>query len=159
MVDVPLAGTPTGVDAGDWEAACGAVRSYCGWHVAPAVPEVLTMDGSGEDVQFLPTLHLTAVASITNDGDVVTSPEWSQSGMVRGAGCWTRKFRGVVATITHGYEECPPEVLKVAAELVSSADRGGVSSVTSGAHQVRFEPSLDSRQRSILDRYRIVWVS
>lgn len=159
MVDVPLAEAPTGVDADDWEAACGAVRAYCRWHVAPSVPEPITVDGSGAAVLFLPTLHLTAVTSITNDGTAVVDPEWSESGMVRRAGCWTRKLRGVVANITHGYETCPPEVLAVAAELVTSAGRGGASSVTSGAHQVRFEPTLDSRQRSILDRYRIASVS
>lgn len=160
MAGVQLAPTPPGVDEGAWASACAAVRAYCRWHVAPAVTEALTLDGPGGDLMFLPTLRLTDLTSITNDGDVVSSPEWSTSGMVRGAGCWTSKFRGVVAEVTHGYDECPAEVLTVVAEMVASAGRSGVSSVTNHDHQVQFDASmLDRRQRSLLDPYRLVWVS
>lgn len=154
MVDVPLAESPTGVDAEAWAAACAAVRDYCEWHVAPSVTEEVTMDGSGASVQILPTLRLTALISITNDGTAVTDPEWSSHGIVRG--CWTCKFRGVVANMTHGYADCPADVLTVVSEMVATSGRGGVSSVTNGTHQVQFDAaSFNSQQRATLDRYRL----
>lgn len=160
MVVEDLAPSPSGVDVAAWGAACAAVRAYCGWHIAPSVAEEVTIDGSGGSVEFLPTLHLTALTSITSDGSTVPDPEWSEAGMVRkGSGCWTRKYRGVVAEITHGYDECPPEVFKVVAEMVAVSALGGISQVTSGSHQARFEPSLSSRQQDLLDHYRLVSLS
>lgn len=157
MVTEPLAPPPVGVDSDAWTAACAAVRAYCGWHVAPSVAEVVTVDGSGSRVQPLPTLRLTALASITNDGAAVTDPEWSSAGMVRAPGCgvWTSRWRGVVATITHGYDECPAEVLDVIKEMVASGGRAGVAAVTNHDHSVTYDAStLDRRQRSVLDLYR-----
>lgn len=154
MVDQPLAFPPMGTDDATWDAACSAVRAYCGWHVAPNVVEEVTLDGSGGSVQMLPTLLLTNLVTITNDGTLVDSPEWSSAGMVRG--CWTGKFRGVVAVMEHGFDECPADVVGVLGEMVAAAGRGGVEQVTSGPHAVRFaQSSIDSRQRSVLDHYRI----
>lgn len=158
MTDVVLADLPDGVDGAAWLSACAAVRSYCGWHVAPLVTETVTLDGRGRCSAFLPTLRLVDLVSITADGSAVGDPEWSSMGEVRGA--YSSKLRGIVAEIVHGYEECPADVLKVLREMVAAADRGGVSSVTSGQHQVSFETSSpDSRQRAILDGYRLVSVA
>lgn len=158
MVDEPLAAAPAGVDADAWTAACAAVRAYCGWHIAPSVTEDVTVDGSGGSIQLLPTLHLTALTSITNDGTEVTDPEWSEAGMVRGS--WTSKFRGVVANMAHGFDECPPELLPVLRAIVSGASLDGASSVTSGNHQVQFEQALNNSQhRATLDLYRMVTIA
>jgi hypothetical protein len=158
VVTDPLAATPTGVDADAWEAACGAVRAYCGWHVAPSVTETVTVDGPGGNVLFLPTLHLTGITSLTNDGTTVTDPEWSEAGMVRGS--WTSKFRGVVAEITHGYEECPAEIIGV---LTEAASRGVGGSAVSQVGQVRMggvsgvpgAASFMLEQEAVLDRYKL----
>lgn len=154
MVDEPLAEAPEGVDEDAWAAACAAVRAYCGWHVAPVVEETVTLDGSNGPLMFLPTLRLVDLLSITNDGEAVGDPEWSANGIVRGS--WTYKLRGVVAVMEHGYEEAPVEMLAVVAEMVASAGRAGVEQVTSGTHTVRFGAQMDSRQRGVLDRYRLV---
>lgn len=150
---------PLGVDELRWNSVFDAVRAYCGWHIAPVVAETVTVDGSGTWEQLLPTLRLVALNSITNDGVVVADPEWSTSGVVRGG--WTRRYRGVVADMTHGYEQWPAELLSLAADAVAAAGRGGVSSVTSRQHQVRFDAAtllaaLEDGQRSTLDRYRLV---
>ena len=155
-----LAVAPEGVDADAWEAACAAVRGYCGWHIAPSVTESVTVDGSGTEIQPLPTLHLTALNSITNDGVAVDAPEWSEAGMVRGA-CWSSKFRGVVADMTHGYDSCPPEILGVLAE---AADRGVVGSAASQVGQVRMGgvdgvsgavAFVIDKRSYVLDRYKL----
>lgn len=154
MTDEPLAPPPPGVELAVWEAACGAVRSYCGWHVAPSITETITMDGSGGFIQTLPTLHLTAVTQVTNDGVEVVNSEWSQKGMIRGR--WTAKFGGVVATIEHGHPQCPADVLEVLDGMVSSPLMRGVASVTNGSHQVSFiAQDAVAQYRSKLDPYRL----
>ena len=121
------------------------------------------MDGSGESVQFLPTLYLTDVQDVTADGRVVSDPEWSRHGMLRGV--HSCRFRGVVATITHGYDSFPAEVEAVARDMASSAGRTGAYSMLAGPYQVTY-PSGDAgreagvvgmseMQRAVLDRYRL----
>lgn len=161
MSNRQLANPPQGVDAMAWAAACAAVRAYCGWHIAPSVTETVTVDGSGGSVQFLPTLHLTDLVSISSDGTVITDPEWSTTGMVRGS--WTSKFRGVVATMIHGYDECPDDVMAVLANLAESGDlMAGARQITSGPHSVTLTEAaqagasaLSPGHMAVLDRYRI----
>ena len=157
MADVPLAATPTGVDEAAWSAACGAVRAYCGWHIAPSVTEEVTLDGPGSGVLLLPSLKVTDVSAVTNDGTTVTDPEWSEAGMVRGS--WSCKFRGVTVTMTHGYEECPSEIIGV---LLEAADRGVGSSVSQvgqvrmgGVSGVPGAASFMLDQKAVLDRYKL----
>jgi len=156
----PLAVAPAGVDAEAWDAACAAVRAYCGWHIAPSVTQTLTLDGSDTDVMLLPTLHVTDLSSITNDGTAVTEPEWSTFGIVRGT-CWTDKFRGVVVSFTHGYDECPPEIIGV---LHEAADRGLEGSAASQVGQVRMGgvdgvagavAFVMDKRSDVLDRYKL----
>jgi hypothetical protein len=163
MVDVPLAEPPSGVDAQSWAAACEAVRGYCGWHIAPSVVEKITVDGPGGSLLLLPTLRLTDLTEVTSDGRPVTAPEWSEAGMVRGS--WSSRFRGITATITHGYDECPAEVLEIVRDLAKSGGRVGVSSQSSGPHGVVYGMTtassqagavgLSKLQQAALDRYRI----
>lgn len=158
MVDVPLAYAPEGVDEAAWSAACEAARAYCGWHIAPSVIETVTLDGPGSSVLMLPSLKVTEVTSITNDGVAVADPEWSEAGMVRG--CWTGKFRGVTVSMQHGYEECPGEILGV---LVEAASRGVGGSAVSQVGQVRMggasgvpgAASFMLDQKAVLDRYAL----
>ena len=152
----PMPLIPIGVDEQQWSYAVGQIRGYCHWHIAPTRTETITVDGPGGDLLALPTQRLTDVASITNDGTVVTDPEWSQSGLVRIGYRWSSKMRGVVATITHGYELWPDELEALALDIISMSSRGGAKQVSSGAHQVSFEASLTSSQRATLDRYRLV---
>lgn len=149
---------PSGVDASRWAQAVASVREYCGWHIAPEIDEEVTADGSGCAVQMLPTLRLVDLISITNDGVAVSNPEWSAAGFVRGL--WTCRLRGVTATMRHGYEDWPADLLGVMVELAADAGKGRVSQVTNRAYQVSFD--LDSetdRQRSVLDRYRLQGLS
>jgi len=158
MVDVPLAATPEGVDEAAWSAACEAARAYCGWHIAPSITDTYTLDGPGSSILMLPSLKVTAVSSVTNDGTAVTDPEWSEAGMVRG--CWSCKFRGVVVEMTHGYDVCPPEILGV---LQEAASRGVGGSAVSQVGQVRMggvsgvpgAASFMLDQKAVLDRYAL----
>ena len=68
-----LLGSPLiGYDPDAVLAAAEAVRSYCGWHIAPAVEETVTLDGSGGRHLLLPSLHVTEVSEIV--ADLLTRP-------------------------------------------------------------------------------------
>lgn len=148
----PIPDAPAGVDPAEWASAIEAIRGYCGWHIAPEVPDTLTVDGPGGHLLVLPTQRIVEVTSITNDGTVVADPEWSASGLVRGG--WSSRFRGVVVEMTHGFETWPAELLAAAQDMVAVAGRGGVSSVASGPHQVSYEGQAE-RHAAALDRYRL----
>ncbi|WP_280265348.1 hypothetical protein [Nocardia wallacei] len=101
------------------------VRDYCGWHIAPAVDETLTVDGSGGTVQQLPTLQLNSVTSVTECGITLTTDdyEWSADGSLRHRRglWWTNRYRGVVAVMNHGYATVPENIVSVILDAASSA--------------------------------------
>lgn len=156
MLDAAAPPVPEGMDPTAWLAAVADVRGYCAWHLAPVVTETVTVDGSGGAVQLLPTLHLTGLTSITNDGVLVEEPQWSEMGAVRGPRYWTSKYRGVVAEITHGYAEFPLEVLAVLRSMAKDGLTltGKPRKFTSGPHSVELsDPS--PLHLAVLERYRV----
>lgn len=133
------------------------IRGYCGWHVAPVITETITVDGPGNDVLCLPTLRLLDLTDVLNDTTPVT-PEWSQAGFARRC-WWTGKLRGVTATLTHGYEYCPLEVVAVGRRLTQTAATASGASIRVGAVSIsggQVDGSgLDPYCSAILDRYRL----
>lgn len=164
MTIYPLPPVPEGFDPQDWEVAVSAIRDYCGWHIAPSVTETLTVDGPGRGGQLLlPTLRLTAVAAVQNDGTAVEldNVQWTQRGALRGAR-WNDKYRGVTATVTHGYDEWPPALLAVARSMAAQGAGSNATRITSGPHSVElteearagaWQPSPAAER--VLVRYRI----
>lgn len=147
-------------------AAEGAVRSYCRWHIAPErADDEVVVDGSGANVLPLPTLHLTAVTSVTEvDADGVAQPmdltgvQWSAAGYLRRDTAWTTRLRGVTATITHGYPEVPPEVQAVVLDLAEHlrSTLGGSERRQVGAVSVQVaSQAMTELHRMVLDRYRL----
>jgi len=148
--------------------ASGIVRARCGWHIAPSVTETLTVDGSGSSLLALPTLHLTALSSVTEDGEVVDldDVQWSTVGLLTRATAWTTRLNGVSATITHGHTTAPAAVVGIvlmAAARASASPTGvvreqvGEFSVTYSQHspnQAGGVVLLEHEQR-VLERYSI----
>jgi hypothetical protein len=159
--------TPSGVDEEAWRAAVSAIRGYCGWHIAPVVTEDIKVDGSGGGLLLLPTRFLSNVTGVINDDVVVLDEDvhWSPRGTVRIAnrGTWTLSTYGSVQmTITHGYEDFPPEVLAVARSLAKNGDGSPGGKLTSGPHSVELSAaamagagSLSAAHERALRRYRI----
>ena len=158
------AGTDTAAALPLLEAVSDAVRDYCGWHIAPAITETVTVDGSGAEVQGLPTLWLLDVVAVFDAGTAldVAGVEWSTNGILKRPGyCWTTKLRGVEAEIEHGYAVTPPAVLALICEMVlrgavvpvgTLREQSGGESVTWSTDDVQ----LTARETRILDRrYRI----
>lgn len=103
------------------EAAEGAVRAFCGWHVAPVIEETIVLDGNGRSLLKLPTMRVEDVLSVKVDGsDVTGSVRWSDAGMLEGVS-FPRRFRSVEVTLRHGFE--PGEVAGVLGVLQVAANR------------------------------------
>lgn len=109
-------------------AALRAVRSYCGWHVTPVrTAQVVTIDGPCSRLLVLPTLRLTALTALVEDGVTVDvgALEWSSRGLVRkaGRGWWTGRFGGITATMSHGFDSAEDWQ----AAVLSFADRSSLA--------------------------------
>lgn len=110
----------TGIDSQWWvRAAQGAVRRYCGWHVAPSVAETLRLDGYGGRVLTLPSKHITAIASvIVGDEDWRDRCDWSEAGTVLlRSGRWPDAPGAIRVGLTHGWAS--DEVPEVAALILT----------------------------------------
>ena|SRR5215217_6164141 len=138
--DLPelLTGIPlSGFEPQDVREASEAIRSYCGWHIAPAINETLTLRvDRGRGVVILPTLQLNSVASVTVDGTL-----WSASNYETYLGRMARIDLGrvvypqrVVVVVNHGYTEAPADVIRVVKSLARSGATG--SSVRVGSVQI-----------------------
>ena len=151
----------------DLEAAEAAVRSYCGWHIAPVVTEDLVLDGSGTSTLFLKTLRLKDVTAAEVSGTVldVAGLEWSEAGYLRTAGAWPDRLRSVRVTAVHGFESAPDVAAIVRAIAArASASPMGVVREQAGAVSIGFSLTapgvsggvvLMEHERRMLDKYRL----
>jgi hypothetical protein len=149
------------------DAALAAARNYCGWHVTPALTEqTYTLDGPGTSVLVLPTLRLTAVTSVTEDGTELDDSriEWSSRGLIAKASglAWTSKMGGITVTIDHGYASAPD----FDSAVLSAIDRGGFSTSGDGQPKVigpfQYDTSntvtgavFSEAELAVLDRYAL----
>lgn len=152
----------------DWmlvAAAEGAVRSYCGWHIAPSTSETVVVDGSGGYTQQLPTLHLTAVSAVTEvDADGVPQTidlvdvQWSQVGYLWRPSVWTSRLRGISVEITHGHDVVPAGVQAVVLDLAEhlANTRGGTTNDQAGPFSAQYaQQQMTPLHTMVLDAYRI----
>lgn len=167
----PIVGPATQVNAEFWlNAAHGAVRRFCGWHVAPIVTETLVLDGSGGTDVLLPSLRVVELLSVTNDTtDVLEQVDTSHAGILRlTTGRWTSRLGRVKVTLTHGYEL--DEVPEVAAIIAGVAKRGpnsgrvdaseSVNGSSRGGFSDRGAPisiPLTLTEQEALSPYRLEW--
>lgn len=160
---VELVSTLAATDAERLLQAEAEVRSYCGWHIAPTRTEELTLDGPGTCTLLLPSLHVTAIASITEDGIALVADDdyiWSASGLVERVSTttqyWSNKPRSIVINLTHGWTTSPPDVAAIVQSLAARlALTSGLVSKTVGPFSETYAPDLFGYQRSALDRYRL----
>ncbi len=109
-----LATTLTATEADRLVQAEVLVRAYCGWHISPSRTDTVTVRGTGGNVLLLPTMRLTAVVTVTDDGYSVPAADFdvdSNGYLVRFDGYWS--YRLVVVQFTHGYTPPPADVTAV----------------------------------------------
>lgn len=148
-------------------AAEAAVRSYCGWHIAPSVIEDLVLDGGGTRSLFLKTLKLRNVLAAEVSGvavDVATL-EWSEAGFLRAPGIFPDRLRSVKLTVEHGFDTAP-DVAQIVRDIAARADAapGGVVREQAGAVSITNSLTatgvsggvvLMDHERRMLDKYRL----
>ena len=117
-----LATTLVATDADRLEQAEALVRAYCGWHIAPSRGGSETFDAIADNVLLLKSLHVTAVASVTENGTTVDPSDysWTEAGVLTRR-CWSWATGPIVATFTHGYDVPPPEVAAVVQAVAQRA--------------------------------------
>lgn len=150
-----------GVDEEALAAACTLVRNYCGWHIAPSVTETLVVNGPGTLVLTLPTIKVTALTKITENGTDLPAGgfDWSEVGLVeKRAPCpgllWTGRLSGIRVDLTHGWAECPKDVKAVVKRIATQGiGTARVASVGTGPFSVSYFDD-DPYSSAILDRYQ-----
>lgn len=149
------------------EAASAAIRNECGWHIAPNIPCVATLNARGR-VAKLPANLVTEVTKVTEDGNELdaNSYEARRDGLLRHT-CrrsWSPKWGGVVVEYRAGYETVP-ELKSIAIRAVEAAlavptgiaseSAGGVS-ISYASHAATFAAAAIGGSRSALSPYRLV---
>lgn len=172
MAISPIVNANTQVDPQFWlNAAHGAVRNYCGWHVAPVVTETITLDGSGGRTLLLPSKRVVSLLSVQSDGvDVTDAVSVSKrAGMIEIDGVWSCKLAGIEVEVEHGFSaEEVPDVAGLIVTLTKRARDAGrtIAAQAVGAANVRYITSSDgavpgipllAQEKELLDRYRLNW--
>jgi len=167
----PIVAGQTVIDADFWlKAAHGAVRRFCGWHVAPTITDTLVLDGSGGREILLPSLRVVTLTSVLNDGqDVTASVDTSRAGILRlTTGCWTDRLGRITVTLTHGYYlDEVPEVAAVIAGVAKRGPNSGRVEASEAANGSSRGAALDrgaplsipllAPERETLAPYRLEW--
>lgn len=146
------------------DAAQGAVRRFCGWHVAPVITETIRLDGTGQRTLLIPSGRILEVTAATSDGrDVLAQVDVSGKGMLelRDGGLWSARLGGISITLRHGYD--PTEVPDVAGVIATAAARGGgpggqIASQAVGPANVRYtgnDIQLLQTELATLEPYRL----
>ena len=151
--------------------ASGQIRRHVGWSITEETLTDLLVDGTGRRSIILPTLHLTAVASVEEDGVALTYDvdyTWTREGRLIRNGRWLHKARTVKTTYTHGYTTGAAELddvkgvcLDLAGDIydnptgLRSYTVGGASETYAGG-SVDLGAGLTDTQRNDLAPYRLL---
>lgn len=167
----PIVTAATQVDPAFWlNAANQAIRTECGWHVAPIITEELVLDGPGGTALLVPSKRVRSIISAVSDGrDVTADVKFSRrAGVLTLASGWSCDVGSIELTIEHGY--AIEEVDDVAALVVTltkrAATSGSIVQQSIGSASVKLAvgrdgsvpgvPLLES-EKTILDAHRLTW--
>lgn len=166
-----LATSLTSTDAERLEQAEGLVRSFCRWHIAPSRAATVTLRGTGSATLALPSLHVTDIESVTQDGTLLAEDDdytWSTAGVLTSTSTWGTDE--VVVVFTHGHADVPPEVAAIVQAVAQRAvdNPGSKPRAQDGPFSDTFSQSgfnqapalhLLDGEKAALSHYRIVTVA
>lgn len=167
----PIVRASTQVNPAFWLAAANqAIRTECGWHVAPVITEELVLDGRGGRDLLVPSKRVREVISAKSDGlDVTDQVRFSRrAGVLTLASGWSCEVGSIELTIRHGYET--DEVADVAALIVTLTRRaaagGAVVQQAVGSASMKLATGRDGAALSVplmesekltLEPYKLNW--
>lgn len=142
----------------DLDAACDTIRDYLCQQIDVVTNDVITLFGTDTRAMLLPELPVTAVTSITLDGDPVTDWTVDDYGVLwrTDPAYWPRGTQYTV-TYSHGYAEVPAILKVVAFQLAraSSTSTPGVKQESIAGYSVTYADAAtgtDDGLLSALDR-------
>lgn len=142
------------------DAVTSAVRGFCGWHIAPSRRETLILDGNGSSALLLPSLHVTEVHAVRENGIELDDVQWSEKGMLRHPSLWTDRWRGVEVDLTHGHATAPAEITAAIFDLVVQAVDAGPGQTPEEIGPFKYGASeggirFPGHVLAVLNRYRV----
>lgn len=157
-----LAGYPGAPFPPEQVKAAGAhIRALCGWHIAPVLTQTLILDSDGASELLVPSLYVRDVTAVrvVRPGASVATPAtgwnqrtgWSRDGILYLSGGFPRGFRSVEVDLVHGYDVCPPDLLRL---LAARTQRRVVAESLQG-HAITFADGDAYGLDPLLDFYRI----
>lgn len=144
-------------------AGLAAARTYCRWSVTPVlVDHEVTLDGPGSRRLVLPTLNLTELSAVVEDGDAidVADLQWSADGLVikSDGSCWTSKYRGIQVTMTHGFDSAP-DWQSAVLSYIDRTSSGNLRAVGPFQYDTSSSSAFTESERMLLDTYRLEYPS
>jgi hypothetical protein len=127
-----------------------AIRSVCGWHVAPVRTEALSLQATN-GVVILPTLRATGVVVVI-DGTTLDASEYTLKPGV----LLLESLRGcgeVAVTLTHGYDEIPSDLKRVALSMADTGTSPGGRLKSAGPFSYEFPEG--SEDHATIQRYTL----
>lgn len=146
---VGFAGAPYHPSAID--AAVGALRAECEWHIAPPRVDTWTIRTGGQDTIVLRTLNVEAIQAIAPAVDPAQVHDLGD-GVLHLPGGWPHV---VTITVSHGFEVCPPELLPLIAGRARAGVAGRVRSESIGGRSVTLESGADPAADAVLSKYML----
>jgi hypothetical protein len=158
-----LAGLPGGpFDDTVIDSAVAQLRARAGWHIAPVRTETISVNSWGNADLPLPSMRVLSVSAVRLGAVTYTGFTVTPFSLYRPGG-WPVGTLSV--DLTHGYDECPPELLGLVAGYVSTATSAAqastVSRITVGSVSTDFRDPSGGGGASgllsdpVLDRYTI----
>lgn len=161
----------TQVNPAFWlNAANQAIRTECGWHVAPIITEELVLDGPGGTVLLVPSKRVRSIISATSDGvDVTADVKFSRrAGVLTLASGWSCDVGSIELTMLHGHtaEEVPDVAALIVTLTKRAATAGAIVQQSIGSASVRLATGRDGlaagvplfeSEKDVLAPYRLNW--
>lgn len=138
-----------------------SIRAECEWHIWPVrEDDELTVEGDDGKVLALPTLYLSEVAEITEDGVALATTAYkvSPAGTIKridGGRWWSHAE--IVVTMTHGYPDnasapaggsaAPPDLVALTCNVVIRhlVNASGASREQAGQVSITHSPAAGAR--------------
>lgn len=142
----------------------GLIDNEAGQAIAEST-QTLTLDGTGHHPVMLPRYPVTAVSSVTVDGDTLTEGtdyEWYRSGLIfRLDGQWPASRQSITVAFTAGHGTVPADIkgltLQLAATTWSTSFGKTQESIGDYSYTLAGGLQLSTADRRVVDKYRIDW--